>query len=77
MKYWFLSISLFVLPLLTWADTEVFIREYTHKAGDADSKITSRQIANQEIKREMLNEVGTNIYSHIKRSVQDILMIAT
>jgi TPR repeat protein len=68
MKYWFSLISLLVLPLITWAETEVFFREYTHTAGDADSKITSRQIAHQEIKRELLNEVGTHIYSRIEIS---------
>lgn len=54
-----------MLPVLSWADDLVFIREYTYKAGEADSKITSRQIAKQEIKRELLDEVGTNIYSKI------------
>lgn len=65
MRNCLLLVWLFALPLITWAGPKEFVREYTHAAGDADSKITSRQIAKQEIKRELLNEVGTNIFSQI------------
>lgn len=50
---------------ITWADSIVVTREYTYSAGDADSKISARQMATQEIKRELLNEMGTHIYSRV------------
>jgi TPR repeat protein len=36
-----------------------------HQVGDADSKVTSRQISMQEIKVELLSELGTYIQSRI------------
>lgn len=45
-----------------------YIREYTHKVGDADSKVTSRQISMQEIKVELLGELGTYINSRVEIS---------
>ena len=65
MKGGLLLSLLFFMSISSWAGDLVFIREYTYKAGDADSKTTSRKIAKQELKREILNEVGTNIYSKI------------
>ena len=35
---------LLILSSLIYAQEKTFIREYTHKVGDADSKITSRAI---------------------------------
>ena len=56
-----LAISAFV----TQASTQEFIRQYTYVAGEADSKLTARQMALQEVKRELLSEIGTHIYSRI------------
>jgi len=45
---------------------ETYIREYTYKASEADSKLTARAIALQEVKRELLNELGTHVRSLVK-----------
>ena len=57
----FLAISAFAAQ----ASTQEFIRQYTYVAGEADSKLTARQMALQEVKRELLSEIGTHIYSRI------------
>lgn len=43
-----------------------FIREYTYRAGEADSKITARAIALEQVKRLLLEEVGVYIQSSIQ-----------
>ena len=65
MKHWLLVTVLLLSPLSVFAKTKEFVREYTYTAGEADSKITARQMAMQEVKRELLNELGTHIYSRI------------
>lgn len=42
-----------------------FIGEYTYSAGDADSKLSSRKRAIEEVKRQLLNEIGTHINSEV------------
>jgi tetratricopeptide (TPR) repeat protein len=41
------------------AETKTFIKEYTYHAGDEDSKNSSRTIALREVKRLLLEELGT------------------
>ena len=57
--------SLFVLfvPNLTSAESKTFIKEYTYQASDFDSKISSRTIALEQVKRLLLEEVGTYLIS--------------
>ena len=69
MKHWLLLTVLLIPTLATWADAREFVREYTYVAGEADSKISARQMAMQEVKRELLNEIGTHIYSRVVISV--------
>jgi hypothetical protein len=59
----FVFSSLLVFSSLSTAQEKTFIREYTHKAGDADSKITSRAIALNQVKRILLEEVGVYLES--------------
>ena len=44
-------VLLFILSSYSIAQEKTFIREYTHMAGDADSKITSRAIALNQVKK--------------------------
>lgn len=46
-------------------NAKTFVREYTYKAGEADSKITARTIALEQVKRLLLEEVGLYIHSTI------------
>lgn len=50
---------------------KTFEREYTYHAGEADSKITSRAIALEQVKRLLLEEVGVYIQSSIKNSTSE------
>jgi tetratricopeptide (TPR) repeat protein len=53
----------FSFPL--FASTKTFIREYTYTAGEADSKITSRAIALDQVKRILLEEIGVYLQSEM------------
>jgi hypothetical protein len=65
MKYCLLLVLIILSFSRIWADAKTFIRDYTYIAGEADSKISARQMAMQEVKRELLSEIGTHIYSRI------------
>ena len=45
------------------ASESVFSRDYTYNASDADSKLSSRAIAMEQVKRLLLEELGTYIKS--------------
>lgn len=57
----FLLICFFSLPL--YSQTQTFVREYTYTAGEADSKITSRAIALDQVKKILLEEIGVYLQS--------------
>ena len=54
---------LLVFSALSLSQEKTFIREYTHTVGDADSKITSRAIALNQVKKILLEEIGVYIES--------------
>jgi len=43
------------------AEPQIFVRNYIYHASEIDSKVSSRRIAIEEVKRELLNELGTHI----------------
>jgi len=45
---------------------KTFVREYTYQAGEADSKLSARAIALEQVKRLLLEEVGVYISSSIE-----------
>ncbi len=53
-----------------WGDVRTFVREYTYEAGEADSKLTSRATALEQVKRALLEELGTYLesYTEVKNS---------
>jgi len=51
------------IPNLTSAASKTFIKEYTYQVSDFDSKISSRTIALEQVKRLLLEEVGTYLIS--------------
>ena len=62
--YFMATISFSCIAL---ASEQTYIREYTYQASEADSKITARAIALQEIKRELLSELGTHVSALVKQ----------
>jgi len=50
---------LLFIPNFTHAETKTFVKEYTFAAGEADSKLTSRTVSLREVKRLLLEELGT------------------
>jgi len=61
----FLTVTLFL-------NAKTFIREYNYNASDADSKITSRAIALEEVQRLLLQEIGVYVYSTIQNETTEI-----
>jgi tetratricopeptide (TPR) repeat protein len=57
------------LPL--FAGTKTFIREYTYTAGEVDSKITSRTIALEQVKRILLEEIGIYLHSEMTTTKEE------
>ncbi len=53
----------FLTPHFTFAETKTFIKEYTYQASEADSKLSSRTISLREVKRLILEELGTYLES--------------
>jgi tetratricopeptide (TPR) repeat protein len=54
---------LFLAALPVHAETKTFIREYTYEAGEIDSKVSCRAIALEQVKRLLLEELGTYVES--------------
>ena len=53
----------FIIANLAFAETKVFLEEYTYQAGEADSRLSSRVIALEQIKRLLLEKLGTYLES--------------
>jgi len=58
-----LILSFLFLANTVSAETKTFIKEYTYQASDEDSKNSSRTIALREVKRLILEELGTYLES--------------
>ena len=52
-----------LLPSITSAKTVSYTREYSYQASEADSKLSSRTIALEQVKRLLLEELGTYVIS--------------
>ncbi|MCX5712932.1 MAG: tetratricopeptide repeat protein [Candidatus Omnitrophica bacterium] len=59
----FSFLFLLFIPDLTSAETKTFIKEYTYQASEDDSRNSSRTIAMREVKRLLLEELGTYLES--------------
>lgn len=63
----FLTLSVFlILNISTGAIAEMktFVRDYTYQASEVDSKQSCRIIATEQVKRLLLEEIGTYLESH-------------
>lgn len=50
-------------PFAALADTVKFVKEYIYQASDIDSKVSSRAIALEQVKRALLEQLGTYLIS--------------
>ncbi len=57
------SLLVFLIPNLSFAETKTFIKEYIYQASEADSKLSSRTIALEQVKRLLIEEIGTYLTS--------------
>lgn len=64
------SLVIFVILLIcliagnSGAEMKTFVRDYTYQASEVDSKQSSRIIATEQVKRLLLEELGTYLESH-------------
>ncbi len=56
-------LSLRVFPSPAIAETKTFLKEYTYQASEFDSKASSRILALEQVKRLLLEELGTYLIS--------------
>ena len=54
---------LIISGIFAFADIRAFIKEYTYQASELDSKTSCRAIALEQVKRELLEELGTYVES--------------
>jgi hypothetical protein len=59
----FSFLFLLFIPHFTSAEIKTFIKEYTYQASEMDSKLSCRTIALEQVKRLLLEEVGTYLES--------------
>ncbi len=52
----------------TLAAEQTYLREYEYQASEADSKITARAIALQQVKQILLGELGTHVSALVKQN---------
>jgi len=57
------SLFLLLIPYIASAEIKTFIKEYTYQASEDDSRNASRTIALREVKRLLLEELGTYLES--------------
>jgi tetratricopeptide (TPR) repeat protein len=62
------ALVIFLVGVTEWQEAiaapVTYISEYTHQAGDADSKLTCRTIAFEQVKRLLLEQLGTYLVSN-------------
>lgn len=63
MKFKIIFITILLFANLCQAGKKTFIREYTYQASDYDSRLTCQAIALSEVKRLLLEEIGTYLVS--------------
>ena len=56
-------VSFFIFENLAFAQTRVFVEEYTYRASEADSRLSSRVMALEQVKRILLEKLGTYLES--------------
>lgn len=64
-----LGLILLFVPQSNWADSEIFVESYSYNAGEADSKLTCRTVSLLEVKRLLLEKLGT--YLETRTEVKD------
>ncbi len=57
-------VAVIILAGIAFAETKTFIKEYTYQASEYDSKVTSRTLALEQVKRLLLEELGTYLESN-------------
>ncbi len=62
-KYLFLVAGILLIASQAHAGKVEFVKEHTYRAGDMDSKVSSRAIALMEVKRALLEQLGTYLVS--------------
>lgn len=61
-----LSVAILILTNSAFAANRTFIKEYIYLASDLDSKVSSRAIALEQVKRALLEELGTYLISETR-----------
>lgn len=68
------NLCLAFLFLSSWAfaQNKTFVKEYTYNASEADSKVTCRALAINELRSQLLNELGVYVESNQLLTTNDV-----
>lgn len=66
------SLLLLLLLQTVFLSGTTFIREYTYRASEQDSKLNCRAIVTQELRIQLLNEIGTYVESERTFKIEEI-----
>ena len=58
-----ITLLLLFIPCLSFTEIKTFEKEYTYQASESDSKLSSRTVSLREVKRLLLEELGTYLES--------------
>ena len=67
-----LLVALALRPLTSSAQEKTFVKEYTYKASEMDSKVSCRAIAVNQLRSMLLNEVGVYVESEQILKTSDV-----
>ncbi|MBI5212415.1 MAG: hypothetical protein HY957_03465, partial [Nitrospirae bacterium] len=74
-------LNIFLFAGLSHAEKVTFVKEYTYQASEIDSKVTARAIAVEQVKRLVLEELGTYLLAETEvkdfRLTKDRVVILT
>ena len=66
-----LIFALFLInSLCLFTQTNSFVKEYTYKAGEADSKLSSKTLALKEVKTALLEEIGVYLSCEFENEIE-------
>src|SRR5882724_867921 len=72
MKTHFLTLALLLICFSVYSQEKTFVKEYTYKASEADSKVSCRAIAINQLRTRLLNELGVYVESNQVLTTKDV-----
>lgn len=66
-----LILSLLLIVFTAYSQPKTFLRDYTYRASETDSKVSSRREALKEVKALLIEELGTYVESYVNYGIKE------